>query len=62
MKNYNLYWWDEVIETSKTAFEAENDKVAVNIANHFIEYYDMKNPQLYEVGYFYSKSIKLLKN
>lgn len=59
MKNYNLYWWDEAIGTSITTFEAKNDKVAVNIANHFIEYYDMKNPQLYEVDGWYSKRVKL---
>lgn len=47
-KSYVLYWNDETNKTCRTAFEAKNDKCAINIANHLIPYHKMNFPQLYE--------------
>lgn len=62
-KSYKLYWYDKAMDcTNSTVFEGKNDKVAINIANHMIEYYDMKNPQLYEIkedDSWYSRRVAL---
>lgn len=48
-KTYILYWYDKEMKcTNRTTFEARNNKVAINIANHFVDYYDMEFPHLYE--------------
>lgn len=61
-RNYKLYWYDEIMDcTNSTVFEGKNEKVAINIAIHLIEYYDMKNPQLYEFedNTWYCKKIEI---